>query len=1007
MHTILFTDIEGSTRLWEEHPEDMASALARHDQIVADAIAQADGQVLKTTGDGFIAIFESASRAVGAALGIQEALTAEPWGSTGPIRVRVGVHAGETESRDGDYFGPAMNRAARIMAAGHGGQVLLSAAVAALAVDDLPSGATLHDLGSHRLKDLTRPEHLYQLEAANLTADFPELRTLTAKSNNLPLQATEFLGRSNELTAIKTMMGSANTRLLTLAGPGGAGKTRLALQVAAELSDWYRDGVFFVDLSAESEPDAAFEAVVRALDLPVSGSGAPLQTLKTRLRDRQMLLVLDNLEQVMAAATGVSELLQDAAELKIIVTSREMLRVRAEQVFPVPPLSLPTATASTGAIAESEAVQLFVERARTVRPDFALTDGNARNVAEICARLDGLPLAIELAAARLNLFTPADLLLRLEERLDVLGAGGRDLPERQRTLWGAIGWSYELLDETERELFEAMSVFTSAGLTALEAVVASSLGSMFVLDPLSSLVDKSLVQSHEDGATRRFSMLRMIKEFASEQLARSPDRELAVREAHARHFSDFALKLDDRLRRSERDSALQDLESEIGNLRTAWRFWVDRGDLDQLFNLIDGLWALHEAKGWYHAAIELTRDMLGVLATSEPSAEQAAEELTLRISLARALMAVGGYNVEVEEAFTRALELSDASGTAEQKVPVLRALASYYLQTTDSDAAASVGRQLLDLGEQGDDRLILAEGHYVLGASTLFTDAEASLAHLDRAIELFDPNAPGSNRFRLGPNSGIVARTASGLMLWQCGELERSVSRINEALELARTIDHPFSIAYALYHSGFLAINRGRFAECLECAHELAEISDANDYPLWATLARLLEGVAISGQGRGDEGLVMTEAAIDLYQGLTPPPVFWPFILMLRGVVHAMAGHPERAFELLDEAIAAVRVPGAATPDLTVAKADILRMLPGADLDIAEALYLEAIEAASGAGFHLAVLTASTRLVTLRREMGRTPDGSEELAAVYATFTEGHDEHDLVVAREVLGGALV
>ncbi len=1007
MQTILFTDIEGSTRLWEEHPEAMAPALARHDQILADAIGQADGRVLKTTGDGFIAIFESASRAVVAAIRIQESLIAEQWGATGPIRVRVGVHAGETESRDGDYFGPAMNRTARIMAAGHGGQVLLSEAVTALTADALPAGATLRDLGSHQLKDLTRPEHLYQLVSENLNADFPELRTLSARSNNLPLQTTEFVGRSNELAAIKTMMGSPTTRLLTITGPGGAGKTRLALQVAADLSDWYRDGVFFVDLSAEGEPDAAFEAVVRALDLPVSGSGDALQTLKTRLRDRQMLLVLDNLEQVMAAATGVSDLLQDAPELKILVTSRETLRVRAEQVFPVPPPSLPAASASTGAIAESEAVQFFVERARTVRSDFALSDGNAPNVAEICIRLDGLPLAIELAAARLNLFTPADLLVRLKDRLDVLGAGGRDLPDRQRTLWGAIGWSYELLDDTERDLLGVVSVFSSANLSALESVVAASLGSMFVLDPLSSLVDKSLVQSREDGSSQRFSMLRMIREYASERLADTPDRDQAVREAHAHHFCSFALELQDRLHSSERDSALRDLESELDNLRTAWRFWVDRGDLEQLFNLIDGLWALHEAKGWYHAAIELTRDMLGVLATSEPSPELAAEELTLRISLARALMAVGGYNVEVEEAFTRALELSEASDTPAQKFPVLRALASYYVQTANPDAAAGIGKQLVELGEQQGDQSILAEGHYVIGAAMLFADVGVSLANLDRAIELFELKAPISNRFRLGPNSGVLARTASGLMLWQCGALERGVSRINEALELARAIDHPFSIAYALYHSGLIAINRGRFAECLENARELAELSDANDYPLWATLAKLLEGVAISGLGKADEGLVLTEAAVDLYQGLTPPPVFWPFILMLRSAVHAMAGEPDRAIGLLDEAVAATGSPDTAPPDLRVLKADILRSLPEPDLEGAESLYVDAIAGASAAGFHLTVLTASTRLVTLRRELKRNPDGSEELAAVYATFSEGHDEHDLVVAREVLGGAPV
>ena len=642
VQAFLFTDIESSTRLWEEHPDEMAQALTRHDAILAEAITQSQGKVVKTTGDGVVAVFATVADTVGAAIDAQKRLHDEEWGLTGPLRVRMGVHAGETNSRDGDYFGPTMNRTARIMAAGHGGQVLLSAAAAGLADERMPPGAALRDLGVHRLKDLTLPEHLYQLVHDDLESEFPAAITLDSRPHNLPQQTTEFLGRSNELAAIQVMMESPNTRLLTIVGPGGAGKTRLGLQVAAEQLDRFRDGVFFVDLSAERDPDAAFEAIVRCLELPVSGGGGPLQTLKSRLRDRQLLLVLDNFEQVTAAAVGLSELLQHAPELKVVVTSRETLRVRAEHVFPVPPLSLPHPKDSTASIADSEAVQLFTERARAVRPDFMVTDENASGIAEICLRLDGLPLAIELAAARLNVFTPSDLLGRLRTRLDVLGAGGRDLPDRQRTLWGAIGWSYELLDEEERQVFELMSVFSSTDLPALESVADSVSTPGFVVDSVASLVDKSLLRSHDSGTSRRFSMLLMIKEYAETRLAESPDREQAVRRAHAHYFSTFARQLQDRLRGPERGSALDELGSEIGNLRTAWRFWVDQGDLEQLFILIDGLWALHEAKGWYQAAIELATDTLGVLGKAESSPEYAAEELTLRTSLGRALLSGPG-----------------------------------------------------------------------------------------------------------------------------------------------------------------------------------------------------------------------------------------------------------------------------------------------------------------------------------------------------------------------------
>ncbi len=1004
MQTFLFTDIEASTRLWEEHPDEMTGALARHDAILARSIEAMDGAVLKSTGDGLIAVFTSGGDAIAASLDAQRDLASESWGSTGPLRVRMGIHTGDSESRDGDYFGPVLNRAARIMAAGHGGQVLMSAVAAHTSQNQLPPGATLRDLGAHRLKDLTLPEHLYQLVHDDIPTEFPDIRTLDSRPHNLPLQTTAFLGRANELSAIQAMLESPATRLLTITGPGGAGKTRLGLQVGAEQLDRFRDGAFFVDLSAERDPDAAYEAIVRTLDLPVSGGGDPLQVLKARLRDRQMLLILDNFEQVTPAAIGIGELLQHAPEVTVIVTSRETLRVRAERVFPVPSLSLPHPSAASSTIAESEAVQLFSERARAVRPDFAITEDNAVIVAEICLRLDGLPLAIELAAARLNVFTPADLLERLRTRLDILGAGGRDLPDRQRTLWGAIGWSYELLDPAERELLELLSVFSTTDLAALEAVSASALDESFILDSLSSLVDKSLVRGDGSGASQRFSMLLMIKEYAESRLAESPSREQEVRNAHARYFSDFARQLQERLRSRDRESALEDLASAIGNLRTAWRYWVDRGDLEELFNLLEGLWALNEAKGWYRAAIELATDTLGVLATAQPSPELAAEELTLRTSLARALMAVRGYDVEVEEAFKRVLALSEETGIAAQRYPVLRALASYYMNLADFAQAREVGNQLLELGERENDESIMLEAHYVIGASTSFTgDLEQGLPHLDLVIDEYDPRIHGSNRFRLGPNTAVVTRVASGLILWQCGALAKAVHRLTDALAVAKAIDHPFSIAFALYHNGFLALNRGRFEECARFASELAEVADENDYVLWRTLATVLEGVSLTGRGRVEDGLEMTEVGITLYQGLTTPPVFWPLILALRAMVNAGAGRPEAAIELIDEAMSIGATDEIIAPEFRTMRGDFLTMLPVPGHDAAEEAYLAAIRGSRAGGLHLIELQALTRLVGLRRKLGHSPDGADELAAVYARFTDGHDERDLVAARDLLG----
>lgn len=986
--------------MWEEHPEAMAGALELHDRLLADAITQGGGTVVKTTGDGAIAVFPEAHRAVVAAVDAQRQLGAESWEETGPIRVRMGVHTGDTETRSGDFFGPVMNRAARIMAAGHGGQVLLSAA-AAQAVDPLPEDLSLIDLGMHRLKDLTQPEHLYQLSHPDLPANFPTPNTLDSTPNNLPLQATEFLGRRQELAAIRLMLESPSARLLTIAGPGGAGKTRLGLQTAAEMMDQFRDGAYFVDLAAETDPDAAFETIVRTLDLPIAGAGDPLEVLKSRLRDKEMLLVLDNFEQLIAAAPGVADLLMHAPDLKTIVTSRETLHIRAEQVYPVPPLSLPDPSDPVDLIAESEAVQLFMERASAAHAGTDLDEQTAPVVAEICLRLDGLPLAIELATARLNVFTPAQLLERLRDRLDVLGAGGRDLPDRQRTLWGAIGWSYELLDEDEKSLFEMMSVFSSASYEAVEAVATEVGSTGQVVDLLASLVDKSLVR--RDSETRRFSMLLMIKEFAEERLGSDPERGVSFREAHGRYYSNFASRLGERLRSTERDEALGELAAEIGNLRAAWKFWVARGDVEELFQLLDGMWALHEAKGWYLAAIEVAKDTLTVLAEADQVEQWSGEELAIRAGYARALMAVRGYTPEVEDAFKEALSLADVAASPAQQAPFLRSLSSYYIFTVQMGKAVETGHRLLDIAEETGDEAIRTEGHFVIGSAIAFGDPDTALAHLDKAIASYDPTRHGSSRFRLGPSTGVSARVAAGLVQWQCGALDTAVERLDGALQFARELDHPYSLVYALHHHAFLAISRGRFEEVVADARELRAVADENEYVLWSTISTVLEGVGRTGLGEMEKGVEMTEEGVKLYQGLTTPPVFWPLVLGLRAGVHAMAGNLPRALELIDEALQVGGELVEIQPDFAIIKGDLLRQLGDRDEAQIRAMYQQAADNAAAHQLHLATLRALTRLVTLNREAGTKPDGSEELATVFDRFTEGRDEADVAAARDVLG----
>jgi predicted ATPase/class 3 adenylate cyclase len=1003
--TFVFTDLESSTRLWERFPDAMKAAVERHDAILRDAVEGSDGRVVKITGDGLMAVFSSAADGVNACLEAQQALQDEAWSETGPLRVRMGLHAGQAQPRGGDFYGPPVNRAARIMAAAHGGQVLLSALAAELAEERLPAKARLRDLGDHRLKDLFQPEHIFQLVHPGLPSDFPPLATLSDRPNNLPTQTSEFLGREAQLSVIRDLLDTAGVRLLTLTGPGGIGKTRLALQGAAEQIDRFQDGVYFVDLSPVRDADAAFEAIARAVGLTGSSDEGVLEVLKQQLPMRHMLLLLDNFEQVMDAADGLADLLQHCADLNVLVTSREALRVRGEHLLAVPPLSLPNGSAQTSAeiVAEYEAVRLFVERAREARPSFALTDDNAAAVAEISTRLDGLPLAIELAAARLKLFSPDDLRDRLRSRLELLGRGPRDLPARQQTLRGTIEWSYELLDGEEQAVFQLLSVFSPTRVEAVEEVVArlKSLGQVDVVDRLTSLVDKSLVRSLEGSGQQRLSMLETIREYAAERLEEEPGFSIEARQAHAEYFSDFSQSRRDRLYGPEREDTLEDLESELGNLVTAWRYWVGACDAEQLNKLLDGLWVLHDARGWYHAAVELTNDLLGVLSAAPSTPDRAREEITLRTSLARGLMAIRGYTQEVEEIYGGALSLAEEAGELPRLFPVLRSLASFHLYRGEFEKTAAVGRELLDLAEQQEDAGLQVEGHLLVGSSVAFGgDVPSGLEHLDRAIALFDPRQHQPGPFRLGPSSGVVSYTTSAFLLWLLGYPDRAVERAAGAVDLARQLNHPFTLAYTLFHVGFLDLSRRELELVHERASGVLDVAEEHDYQIWRALALALQGAAMTGLGRPEEGLARIDQGIALYQGLKTPPVFWPLLLSVRAGAFAAAGRPADGLPLIDEAIHMTGEANVLYPEFALLKGDLL--LAVADPDSAEHWFQSVFDVAADLGVRLPRLRAATRLTRLRRATGKRPRSPDLLRGVYQTFTEGFDTPDLAEARAVL-----
>ena len=1011
--TFLFTDIEGSTRLWERYREPMKHALERHDAILRGAVESSNGDVVKTTGDGLMAVFASTADAVSACLKAQQGLVREPWGETGAIRVRMALHAGEAATREGDYFGPTLNRAARIMSAGHGGQVLLSAAAAALVVDQLPGDSTLRDLGEYPLKDLGRAERVFQLAHPDLPVSFPPLVTPSRPRSELPDQPSVFVGRSAELKEIAERLKGESVRLLTLTGPGGIGKTRLALRAAANEVERFEDGVFFVDLSAVRDSRSVLAAIARAIGLSDAGDQSLLDELNRRLREQRSLLLLDNFEQVTAAAPMMAQLLHGCPRLKLLVTSREALRVRAEHLFAVPPLSLPSAArrqASAEQLARCEAIQLFVERAQAIRPDFRLTDDNAAAIAEICVRLDGLPLAIELATARTNLFSPEALRERLGSRLQLLRSGVRDVPARQQTLRATLEWSYQLLEPGEQRLFELLSAFSGAAFEAVEAVVSSINGhgetEIDTLDGLASLVDKSLIRQADAGyGEPRLVMLETIREYASERLDDLPEFSAATRRAHALYFADFAQGQWENLTGDRRDTALAALNTNIENLRLAWRYWIAESDLDQLNKLVDSLWFLYDARGWYHATIELTSELLSVLSSTPSTPERAIQEVTLRTSLARALMAIHGYTQEVEEAYARALELFEGERELPQLFPVLRGLASFYNYRAEFDKGAQVGREILRLADAQDDPSMRVDGHLVLGSSlALRNDLHGGLEHLDRAIALFESEGLGSRRFRLGNNPGVASFTTSALTLWMLGFPDRAVERANRAVAIAIELEHPFTLAYALFHTGFLHLWRREPELVRDRAVAVLDVADEHDLPIWRALGTCLLGAAKAGLERSEEGLTEIREGIALYQGLRTPPVFWPLLLFVQAGACAQSERAAEGMGLIEEAIEIAGEGSGLTllPEFYLRKGDLLLHLPEGNGDRAKPWFLRAFDVARELDARMPQLRAATGLCRLQRDRGDGEHGSGALSAIYATFTEGFTTPDLIEARELL-----
>jgi predicted ATPase/class 3 adenylate cyclase/DNA-binding CsgD family transcriptional regulator len=737
--TLLLADVEGSTRLWETQPEVMAAAIARFNQAVSEIIAAHDGvrPVEQGEGDSFVAAFARASDAVAAALEMQRAPLA-------PIRLRIGVHTGEIQLRDeGNYAGPTINRTARLRDLGHGRQTLLSGATEAMVIDRLPSDAWLTDLGTHPLRDLPRPERVVQLCHPDLVNEFAPLRVSgTVVSTRLPAQLTNFIGRDAQIKDVRQIL--ADNRLVTLTGAGGVGKTRLAVQVAAQLAGEFGDGVGYLDLAPINDPELVPLTVARALGLPDQPGRSTMDTLLRFVRDRELLVVLDNCEHLLdACAELVAALLGGVARLKLLATSREAIGVAGEVSWRVPSLSLAV-----------EAIELFTDRARHARPNFTLTDDTAAAVGEICVRLDGVPLAIELAAARVRALSLAEILDSLHDRFRLLTGGARTAVRRQQTLRASVDWSHALLTEPERVLFRRLAVFMGGfDFDAAQAVAGGGEVERYqVLDQLTLLVDKSLVVADDTGERTRYRLLETVRQYALEKLGESGEAD-AVRTRHRDHYTSMAALLDAPAG-SDYERRLEQANIEIDNLRAAFGWSRENSAIELALALASSLQPLWQARGrireglaWFDTALadldvqhpevaasvraraladEAMLDTWAGAAASTDQAEQAlaiAREVDDPALLARTLTACGfvagaGYNAEVAQAcFTEAIGLARAVDDRWRLSQILALQAQGAEIAGDPLGIRAAGEEGRDLADAIGDRFNSRVCRFYLGTS--------------------------------------------------------------------------------------------------------------------------------------------------------------------------------------------------------------------------------------------------------------------------------------------------
>ena len=844
--TFLFTDIEGSTRLWQEDEHSMSAAVARHDELLREVVTGHGGEVFATMGDGLAVAFPSASSAVAAALASQRLLAAEAWPPATPIRVRMGLHTGEAERREGDYFGSAVNRAARLMAVGSGGRVLCSAATAGL----IEAEVGLVDLGEHRLRDLDLPLRVFQVGGGA----FSQLRSLDAYPGNLPLQLSSFVGRDADL--MRTAAALTESRILTLTGVGGVGKTRLALQVAAEVLPRFADGAWLCELAAAAVPEAVVEVVAAALGV-TQRQGQTLQaSLAEFLQAKRLLLVLDNCEHLLdAVAHLVDEVVHGCPGVSVLATSREGLGVAGERIMAVPSLGLPSADVSDaeGSV-EADAVRLFADRAADAEAGFMITDHNREHVVRLCRRLDGIPLAIELAAARVRTLTPAELADRLDSRFRLLASGPRTAVERHQTLRRAIDWSYDLLSDAERTVLNRLAVFAgSFTLAAAEGVVADDvIDAVEVIDLLGHLVDKSLLTAEHHERVSRYRLLETIRQYAQDRLEAIGEAD-AFRQRHAEYYASFSGAAAAGLRGADEVAWTTSAEAELDNLRAAVGWAHAGGDADLSVRLIAPL-ALNGTRigyatgGWAGPALALPG------AADHPRYP----ELQAWAAWAALVSGEGELAVHLAEEAVRAIDADP--GSAASACCVLRSAAGVLGSVGRVDESAPLARRWAELARSIGDDFELSQALVMAGIPLAWAGRlPEALAHLDDAIAIAR---------RLGNPTAITYAATSGGMLRVETEPARALELLDEALDRATLVGNQLGPGLALQVSADLHFIQGDVGGAIRLVARAVDhyykVGDRN----WLRM-QLFTAVVVFAAARANESAAVLYGAAPVSQVIT------------------------------------------------------------------------------------------------------------------------------------------